>query len=860
MAGGSRDVDSLWAALKRQTAASAGRRAGPLSGLAGLPGVTSRVRVVDKHAREAAPARPSFISQLGQAPRPDGDAPSDHQALLASLQRDINGLSDPDRSTRRRAVEKLHAALLAPPGVPPDALAAALAGPLLVPLVRLLADQAEKCRELAAAFFAAALPCLPAPNSATQLLPTLVPALAERVGTPPVQEPSEEMRLGLAELVAGPLLGAAAACASSGALPAELLAPLAATVCCQLQDPFADIKKAACSAVPRLAGLAAPEPLPAALLQPLVLALADCLSHQHSRVRLAALQALHALVQAGLPLALMEEAVLPAAQLACLLQQALAELREWTATLRLAAARLLRAALIYGEGEVLPQLPTVMHALRTAVADDDAGVATQAVGCVHVLGVNLPPRHWLPLAAELATAEQQSAAQRTAALVVLSALLYAASRAAVPADDANLQLAVLTLASPQVADAAAATDGGAVRQQVLAACSNLLRWAGPAVAPAAPQLFALLLRLWAADAAAQQAAAAPEQALQPTSSSDSLSAAAVLKQLAAAVGAASAAELCEGYGLALLSAGIQGHEQWTHSQPEWRTLSALLRISSGAALAQLWPAALPALQQIAADHERDPRLRLELLQLLAALLEDDSKAPAWQAPNAAEPLVKGILQPALVWRAGRVPAAVRFAALSAAAAMLAKRRLPAEQLALLAAGGSSEAGSEAGLPSSSSGGLLHSVASCLDEDYEPDTRHLACHTVQLLLEAVGPHLPPAQLAALQPELMRRLDDSSNRVRIAACGALQAWLSSLAVAAASGRSGEGGLADADAFSLASSMLIHLDDGDDEVACAACAVLEQVAVVRPGTVRPLAEAAVAQPAREPLLQRVLAACEQ
>lgn len=128
------------------------------------------------------------------------------------------------------------------------------------------------------------------------------------------------------------------------------------------------------------------------------------------------------------------------------------------------------------------------------------------------------------------------------------------------------------------------------------------------------------------------------------------------------------------------------------------------------------------------------------------------------------------------------------------------------------------------------------------------------------LAAVGQHLPPAQLAALQPELMRRLDDSSNRVRVAACGALQAWVAGLQAAAASGRSGEGGLADAAASSLASSMLIHLDDGDDEVAAAACAVLEQLAALRPGSVRPLAEAAVAQPARQPLLERVLAACKQ
>jgi HD-like signal output (HDOD) protein len=48
------------------------------------------------------------------------------------------------------------------------------------------------------------------------------------------------------------------------------------------------------------------------------------------------------------------------------------------ATLRAAAARLLRAALIYGEDEVLPQLPTVMLALREAVADEDAGMQPSA--------------------------------------------------------------------------------------------------------------------------------------------------------------------------------------------------------------------------------------------------------------------------------------------------------------------------------------------------------------------------------------------------------------------------------------------------------------------------------------------------
>lgn len=61
-----------------------------------------------------------------------------------------------------------------------------------------------------------------------------------------------------------------------------------------------------------LADLLAPAALPPPLLHPLAAVLAANLAHQHSRVRLAALQALHALVQHGLPLAVMEEVVLPA--------------------------------------------------------------------------------------------------------------------------------------------------------------------------------------------------------------------------------------------------------------------------------------------------------------------------------------------------------------------------------------------------------------------------------------------------------------------------------------------------------------------------------------------------------------------
>lgn len=120
--------------------------------------------------------------------------------------------------------------------------------------------------------------------------------------------------------------------------------------------------------------------------------------------------------------------------------------------------------------------------------------------------------------------------------------------------------------------------------------------------------------------------------------------------------------------------------------------------------------------------------------------------------------------------------------------------------------------------------------------------------------AVGPQLPAAQLAALQPALLARLDDSTNRVRVAACSVLGSWLASLLAPAMPA----GGLGESDAAALASSMLIHLDDPDDEVAQAVCGVLCQLATAAPGAVRPLAQAAAAQHLRASLLDQVLAAC--
>ena len=101
-------------------------------------------------------------------------------------------------------------------------------------MARLLADPVEKCREGALTFFASAAEHLPDPAA---LLSCLMPAMTDRMGEVPVIEPSEELRLAITQLVAGPVIQHS----GSGLLP--YLTLVVKVVCRALEDPFHDIKK-----------------------------------------------------------------------------------------------------------------------------------------------------------------------------------------------------------------------------------------------------------------------------------------------------------------------------------------------------------------------------------------------------------------------------------------------------------------------------------------------------------------------------------------------------------------------------------------------------------------------------------------
>ena len=72
-----------------------------------------------------------------------------HPHVLQKLQRDVNCLSDSNRATRKRALERLHKESVGHSPPYPPALLQGLMEFMIKPLLKMISDPVEKCRELA---------------------------------------------------------------------------------------------------------------------------------------------------------------------------------------------------------------------------------------------------------------------------------------------------------------------------------------------------------------------------------------------------------------------------------------------------------------------------------------------------------------------------------------------------------------------------------------------------------------------------------------------------------------------------------------------------------------------------------------
>ena len=155
-------------------------------------------------------------------------------------------------------------------------------------------------------------------------------------------------------------------------------------------------------------------------------------------------------------------------------------------------------------------------------------------------------------------------------------------------------------------------------------------------------------------------------------------------------------------------------------------------------------------------------------------------------------LLDETIVPVCVWRAGKVAAALRKGSVSCLQRLLEFRLVTADVLV-------------AALGSGFEPGPLEPVLkSCLDDD-DADVRFMTCGILRFLFTAVEGRLDTEQVRNFYIELMKRMDDSNDRIRIECAAAFEKFMASVP------RNYDSAQYDY----IVRGLVVHLDDQNQEV---------------------------------------------
>merc|ERR1712078_485900 len=161
--------------------------------------------------------------------------------------------------------------------------------------------------------------------------------------------------------------------------------------------------------------------------------------------------------------------------------------------------------------------------------------------------------------------------------------------------------------------------------------------------------------------------------------------------------------------------------------------------------------------------------------------------------------LEGVLIPNCVWKAGQSNNKIRKGGMVCIHALL-KRHLVSPQALNVAFSD-----------------LLPILKSCLDDSWSPDNRMIACLVLACMLQDMQAEITAEQLREVYPEVLKRLDDSNDKIRTVVCEALSVFFKCLPP------KGSRSLYEY----ILRTLFVHLDDPNPEIQQAIFGVL-QVAV--------------------------------
>ncbi|KAG8544933.1 hypothetical protein GDO81_021611, partial [Engystomops pustulosus] len=250
----------------------------------------------------------------------------------------------------------------------------------------------------------------------------------------------------------------------------------------------------------------------------------------------------------------------------------------------------------------------------------------------------------------------------------------------------------------------------------------------------------------------------------------------------------------------------KGHEHWTSFSME-RAQFEILVSESGPVIGEHLDLLLPVLRTCL-HPDKEPQMRLKLFTLLSKLLlkANESVNSRGQFHLYSETFIQDILVPNLKWYAGRTAGAIRTIAVSCLWVLLQSDVLSPEEV----------------LPVQEV--LMPQVLATLEEDSKT-SRLVSCRIIKTLLGICGQHLDPDKLNKIYPEVVKRLDDASEEVRMAAAKTLGLWFKFI------DERYERTTYRGHLEFLYRCLLVHLDDTDTALQATVLDVLKEGSVVYP-----------------------------
>jgi len=461
--------------------------------------------------------------------------------------------------------------------------------------------------------------------------------------------------------------------------------------------------------------------------------------------------------------------------LASILPQVLANLTQWTTDIREAAARLLQVLLVITNQQVAPFLDGVLVHLYKAQADDDQKVAKAALLCASMVGVFLDAELVLEVVGRHLGLKQEGGQRkgtsfdelwpqdkqgRQTTRTVQDVLAGVRNFAAMTAESRRQVFMVLA----RLIHPCAGTDDFCRRLKpkevklalrfleegihselltsVLGATESLLKAGREACIEDWPRIFDLLLRMKSSEECNAQIVDAN------------------IEHLSQLLGR-SRRQLYEEHLRTRLADLLQGGEAvlWEDASPNRHVLETLLR-NAGPAVADHVGGLVPVLARQASPEDASATARVDLLGLVHFLVNEEDETLASALRAHALPLLDGILLPNCSWRPGQSNGKIRRGAMVCVHSLLRRHLVPPAVL------------NEVFVD------LMPILKGCLDDSWSPDNRMIACLVLSCTLADLQAEINGEQLREVYPELLKRLDDSNDKIRVAVCEALDVFFKCL----------------------------------------------------------------------------------